>query len=76
MMYGYGWSTAMGGVLMFAFMIAFMGLFIWVIASAVRPDRARTNRRGALEVLEDRYARGEIDGEEYRTRRSNIEGGV
>ena len=74
MMYGYGWSTAMGGLFMFAIMIAFMGLFVWLIVSAVRPDRARINHRGALEVLDDRYARGEIDGEEYETRKLNIEG--
>jgi uncharacterized membrane protein len=35
----------------------------------VRPPRAVGHRESALEVLERRYAQGEIDIDEYRERR-------
>ena len=71
-MYGYGWWAPVGGL----FMFAVFGLFAWLIVSAVRPERTSTGESRALEVLADRYARGEIDVEEFRTRRSIIEGGI
>jgi uncharacterized membrane protein len=64
----------MGGV----FMILIVGLIIWAIVSAVRPERATTQSPAprALEVLADRYARGEIDGQEYRNAKATIEGSL
>ncbi|GMR02453.1 MAG: hypothetical protein BMS9Abin20_0789 [Acidimicrobiia bacterium] len=69
MMYGYGWWAPLGGL----FMFAILGLFVWLIVTAVRPARAGNNESRAIEILADRYARGEIDGEEFRSRRSIIE---
>ncbi len=72
MMYGYGWWAPVGGL----FMFAIFGLFVWLIVTAIRPERSRPSESRALEVLSDRFARGEIDAEEYRTRKSIIEGGI
>jgi putative membrane protein len=57
-------------------------LIIAVVAGAVwymrNPDGGGlgpTRSRGALDVLEQRYARGEIDREEYLQKRRDIEAG-
>ncbi len=77
MMYGFGLGAS-GGI----FMILIVGLVIWLIVSAVRPERrtptstASPSTSRAIEVLADRYARGEIDGEEYRSRKAAIEGSI
>jgi len=58
-------------------MVLFVGAFVIGIFAVVRAsDRDRDRDRstpqgpeGALRVLEDRFARGEIDAEEYAERR-------
>jgi putative membrane protein len=80
MMYGYGepvtgWGYALGITLM----IVFCGALIAAITAAVRylgrghqdrfppePPGPASQPPGAEQVLADRFARGEIDAEEYR----------
>lgn len=62
--FGYG-----GGLIMGIFMILFWGLIIWGIIALVR-YLIRNSRNGypgnsALEILNRRYASGEINKEEY-----------
>jgi putative membrane protein len=73
MMYGLGLGFPIAGF----FMMAVVGLVIWLIVSAVRPARATGTAPSsrAMEVLADRYARGEIDAETYRSTKTTIEGG-
>lgn len=69
MMYGtsFGWA----GVLMMLFWIFVVAGVIWLVLAAARPQ---LGSRGddALRILEERLARGEIDAEEFRTRRAAI----
>ena len=60
---GYGWGW---WVLMSAGMIAFWGVVLWLIVGFVRGDSNR--RPDAESILADRFARGEIDDDEYRQR--------
>ena len=67
MMGGFGWWWFMP-----IFMIIFWGLVIWGIVALVRglsgsrsSDSGSSRPDSALEVLKKRYARGEIDKEEY-----------
>ena len=75
MMYGYGWWAPMGFIFM-TFMIGFVALAAWLIIGGLRPKSTGGNETRALGELANRYARGEIDGEEYRTRKSIIEGSI
>ena len=63
--YGWGW-----GILM---MVAFWGLLlvlVWILVrSAVGSRDERRARPDALEILDERFARGEIDEDEYRQKR-------
>jgi putative membrane protein len=64
------------GFLGMGMMILFWGAIILLVVWAVRGFSGRdgrANERDALAVLRDRLARGEIDPEEYQTRRKALE---
>ncbi len=72
MMGGFGW-----GWFMPIFMIIFWGLVIWGIVALVRGlsgQRSSDSSKAdsALEVLKRRYARGEIDKEEYEEKKKDL----
>ena len=71
MMWG-GWGAGW----MFLWMALFWGgtilLIIWGVRQFTPNNRQGGNR--ALEILEERYARGEIDREEFETRRQHLWG--
>jgi putative membrane protein len=75
MMGGFGWMW-----LMPIFWILFLGLIIWGIVALVRgtgqprgPDASSGQPDSALEVLRKRYARGEINKEEYEEKKKDLE---
>jgi putative membrane protein len=71
------WMWGLGGLVMMVMMMAFWGLVIAGLVLGVRwlvrqghggqPDRA-------LQILRERYARGEIDKEEFEARRRDLGG--
>ncbi len=65
---GWGWGMMIFGWL---FMVAVIALAAWAIWRASRHPEARSQSR-AEEILAERYARGEIDRDEYLERRSNL----
>ena len=74
---GYGW----GGwwFLMPLVMVAFWGTIIWAVVTVVRgrpasPPASPTGRPGSEEILADRYARGEINDDDYRQRLATLRG--
>lgn len=75
--YGHGWGHMFFGGLM---MLLFWGGLIVLVVAVVRgfgrsDDRGRADASGstALEILQKRYARGEIEQEEYEQRRRKLE---
>jgi len=53
-------------------MIAFWGGLLWLIVYLVRrffDPKMTSGAKSAVEVLEERFARGEIDEDEYQERR-------
>jgi putative membrane protein len=73
---GWGWGGMWLGPL---FMIALLALLIAGIVAVVRwigggGDDGGGRVRTARDILDERYARGEIDREEYQRRRDDIAG--
>jgi len=70
-MSGFGWGMmGMGWI----FMIAVIGFIIWAVlrAGSDAPSAATSTTESAERVLAERYARGEIDDEEYRRRSDEL----
>jgi putative membrane protein len=73
--FGHMWG---GGNWMFGglMMVVFWGLIIGLIVLAVRGFSGRSNSgagHSAIDILKERYARGEIDEDEYVRRKANLE---
>ena len=71
MMWGGGYGI-IGGLMM----LVFWGLVIFLIVVAVRRftnGNSAPKQPDALDVLRDRFAKGEIDEEEFQKRKSTLE---
>lgn len=73
MWWGGDWSWG-AWLLMTVTMFGFWALVIWAVASFVRGGRD-DRPRGAEDVLAERFARGEIDEEEFQRRRDLLRAG-
>lgn len=66
---GVGWA---GWVVMVFGMVAFWGLVVWAVIAIFRSTQTSSTgdvaRREPLDILDERFARGEIDESEYRAR--------
>jgi putative membrane protein len=65
---GGGWWI--WGTLMMIVAIALIAVVVWLIARNSRADDGRSS--SARDILSERYARGEIDSEEYEERLSKL----
>ena len=66
--WGWGWGMGGGWLLMVLFWgLVLVGL-VWLIRSLSSQSRGKT----ALEILQERYARGDIQKEEYEQRKRDI----
>ncbi len=72
MMYGYGLWWLIGTGLMILFWIAIILLVIWVVRNLF-PRQVRSGQDQALEILRQRYAKGEINAAEYEQARARLE---
>lgn len=70
---GWGWLWMAGGMLAFW---ALVGTVIVVLVRALAADHRDAGPSRALAILDERYARGEINDEEYRHRRAQLTGGA
>lgn len=80
MMWGYGPGFSGGnwfwGLVMMAVQVLFWVLIIWFGVSLFRKGNERTDtlkvRNDAMDILRERYARGEIDSEEFHRRKEDL----
>lgn len=79
-MHGYDMMSGWGGmwfgpIFMFLVPLALIVLVVWLIRAMIGGN-ANASRRddSARQILDERYARGEIDDEEYQRRRSALDG--
>ena len=73
MMWFGGWWMALWMLLIWAGLIL---LVVWGVRAVSGEGRGagRPGRSNALQILEERFARGEIDRDEFEERRSVLEG--
>ena len=71
-----GFGMGFNGIWMILFWIVILGAGVWALASLFpRANSYPPSSTGndSLEVLKERYARGEISKEEYQTIRHDLE---
>ena len=73
-----GWGMGFGGIFMILFWVLVIGVIVvlvkWLTSS--RDNDAGNNvsdERTALNILRERYARGEIDRDEFEQKRQDLE---
>lgn len=64
-MMGWMWIWSLVG-------LAVLVLLVWLVVRLTGGGRDGTATSSARRILDDRYARGEIDEEEYRRRRAGL----
>ncbi len=69
-----GWGWGMGLVGLFV-MLVVVALVVWLIIATTQgpSSRHRAGGRSAIDLLDERYARGEIDRNDYLERRADLE---
>ncbi len=68
-----GYWFGFGGLLMLLFWVFVIAGIVWLVLALSRSQFPRGGTESsALRILEERLARGEIDAEEFRTRRAAI----
>jgi putative membrane protein len=81
--HGFGWDMMGGGglmggfgwVLWIAILVAIIAALVWLIRSQPLANSSRSPAEGrspGVDVLEERYARGEINREEYLQKKKDI----
>lgn len=63
-----GWVG--GGIMMIVFWALFIALIVWVVREA--GGRHSHSRSQALDILKERYAKGEIDKEEFESKKKDL----
>ena len=75
--YGYGMGHGFGWVFMILFWVLIVLGVIAVVKLLIAPGQSGETRRpphhSALEILNERYARGEINKEEFEQKRKDLE---
>ena len=70
-----GYPFGFGGLLMLLFWIFVIAGIVWLVLTLSRQQQFGSGgaESSALRILEERLARGEIETDEFRTRRAAIE---
>ncbi len=68
--YGHGWGMGWWWIIGLIILIA----VIWIIVKGMNKDTrtSRESTKTALDLLNERYAKGEIDKEEYEKRKNDL----
>lgn len=73
---GYGMMGGFGMIIWVIILIAIVAAVVWLVrapGTAGTPHGTLSRRSSGLEVLEERYARGEIGRDEYLQKKQDIE---
>jgi putative membrane protein len=74
-MWGFDHGGGVMGIGMILLWLVPIALLVWLFTRIAAGDRRDTNAppRSPMEILDERYARGEIDRDEYQARRADLE---
>ena len=73
MMDGWGWGFGILGMLFWLALLVLVVVLIWRLLDGGRDDARREGERETpLEILEKRYARGEIDRDEFERMKRDL----
>lgn len=67
MNFGFG-----GGIMMFLFWAAIIIFIVWVAKEIGGRNHEKSNSNSALDILKERYAKGEINKEEFEQKKKDI----
>jgi putative membrane protein len=69
------WGSGYGWIWMTLVWVLVIGVVVWAVARITARDGAhgRAEPDSARRILDERFARGEIDEDEYRRRRDQLE---
>lgn len=70
---GDGWGWGMGGIFMVLFWVAVI-VAVVLVAKWVGASNAAPRTSTPLEILKERYARGEIDKKEFEQKKQDLGG--
>lgn len=72
-MMGFGGFGFLGPLVMILFWGGIIALIVWAVAAAIpRREGAASREASALEILQNRYARGEITREEFEAIKKDL----
>ena len=73
-MVGHGGYMLVGGLITLLFWAALIAFGVWAVKRFTERPRP-SGPSEAMKILQERFARGEIDGEEFDRRKRLLEGG-
>ena len=74
-MMGGDFSMGFGGGFMWLFWILLIVAIVWAARAAIGIGNSKTNHgKSPLEILKERYARGEVNQEEFERMKTNLDG--
>ena len=68
----YEWHGYGGGMMWIFWILLLLALAVFVVILTRRQQNTNNRDKTALEILQDRYARGEIDRDEYLQKRDDL----
>jgi putative membrane protein len=71
---GYGFGFGIPGIGMWIIWILLIVAIVWVVKLLSDRNAPGSGCKSALEILQERYARGEIDRDEYESKRRDLLG--
>ncbi len=68
----YGWGMGFGWVWMIVFWALAIAGIVYIVQAVLRGSGRRDQRESPLDILKKRYAKGEIDKEEFERMRDDL----